>query len=127
MARPAVDWLNQAYLETCVDPSIEIAVSAGHLLTPYAGLGLAPGLVSSARVVHTAGVARIALLIGRVRRLFRPVCHRDALHERQHDEQRREPSVPVLILSELPDPASLLRARISSIVEVNEVSDPLDG
>jgi hypothetical protein len=47
---------------------------------------------SALRLVHSAGVARIVLLIGRVRRLSRSSCHGGAPGERQDDEERGEPS-----------------------------------
>ena len=45
--------------------------------------------------MHPAGVARIALLIGRVWRLSRHGDHGGAPGERQHDQKRGEPSIPV--------------------------------
>jgi hypothetical protein len=50
---------------------------------------------SALRLVHSAGVARVGLLIGRVRRLSRSSCHGGAPGERQDDEERGEPSWPV--------------------------------
>jgi hypothetical protein len=44
------------------------------------------------RLVHSAGVARIALLIGRVRRLSRSSRHGGAPGERQDDEERAKAS-----------------------------------
>jgi hypothetical protein len=45
--------------------------------------------------VHSAGVARITLLIGRVWRLSRSSLHRGAPGEWQDDEERGKPSLPV--------------------------------
>jgi hypothetical protein len=53
------------------------------------------GSLSALRLVHSAGVARIALLIGRVRRLPRSSCHGGAPAERQDDEERGKRSPPV--------------------------------
>ena len=47
------------------------------------------------RLVHSAGVARIALLIGRVRRLSRSSRRGGAPGERQDDEERGKASRPV--------------------------------
>ena len=49
--------------------------------------------LSALRLVHSAGIARIALLIGCVRRLPRSGCHGGAPAERQDDEERGKPFV----------------------------------
>ena len=50
--------------------------------------------------MHSTGVARIALLIGRVRRLPRSSRHGGTPGERQDDEKRGKPSLPVLEASQ---------------------------
>jgi hypothetical protein len=57
-----------------------------------AGPGSDLGLLRS---VHSAGVARIALLMGRVRRLPRSSRHGGTPGDRQDDEERGKPSLPV--------------------------------
>jgi len=55
--------------------------------------------------MHSAGVARIALLIGRVRRLSRLSHHGGAPGECQDDEERGKPTLPVHQFSQAPGPA----------------------
>ena len=50
---------------------------------------------SALRSVHTAGVASIILVIGRIRDLPRLACRRGAPGERQDDEERQNLSRPV--------------------------------
>jgi hypothetical protein len=79
-------WLNQVYLK----PMATLApVGTGR---PWLRAGArCPAL----RLVHSAGVARIALLIGRVRRLSRSSRHGGAPGERQGDKERGKASRPV--------------------------------
>jgi hypothetical protein len=83
-------WLNPVYPETRGDPSTNgNSVLRGR---PWLRAGArCPAL----RLVHSAGVARIALLIGRVRRLSRSSRHGGAPGERQDDEERGKASWPV--------------------------------
>jgi len=52
-------------------------------------------LLSGSPSVHPAGIARVGLLIRRVRRLSRPDCQGGAPGERQYDKERGKPSLPV--------------------------------
>jgi hypothetical protein len=99
IARPAVGCLNRVYRETRSGPSVEIAVLRFVLLTHWDA-----GLCAEARyprlpLMHTADVASIVSLIGRVRGLSRPGSQGGAPGERQQDEKGTEVLPPVHRLS----------------------------
>ena len=60
--------------------------------------------------MHSAGIARIALLIGRVRCLPRSSRHGGTPGERQDDEEHGKPSPKCISSLPAPDPVSLCRA-----------------
>jgi hypothetical protein len=82
----------ETYLFQYVTVAATVLAVHRHIGRPWLRAGArCPAL----RLVHSAGVARIALLIGRVRRLSRSSRHGGAPGERQDDEERGKASRPV--------------------------------